>query len=104
MGRGIFWSAAGGLAVSVLDLPSPALPCHARPCGLVGWLGFGRVDLGADCVVMGQRVRASSHNWHAHAVAGVQAWLCDYNEDSDILLYSHLRSWLFDDIGISRSK
>ena len=46
---------------------------------------------------MGQRVRASSHNWHAHAVAGAQAWLCDYNEDSDILLYSHLRSWLFDD-------
>lgn len=68
------------------------------------WPGFGRDDLGADCVVMGQRVRASSHNWHAHAVAGVQAWLCDYNEDSDILLYSHLRSWLFDDRGISRSK
>ena len=29
IGRGIFWSAAGGLAVSVLDLPSPAMPCPA---------------------------------------------------------------------------
>ena len=33
IGRGIFWSAAGGLAVIVLDLPCPAMP------GPVVWWG-----------------------------------------------------------------
>ena len=37
IGRGIFWSASGGLAVSVLDLPCPAMPCHAMPGSVVWW-------------------------------------------------------------------
>ena len=45
MGRGIFWSAAGGLAVSVLDLPCHAMPGPDRP-------GQARAGLADICLAI----------------------------------------------------